>query len=171
MKTFDEIWAEIAEDNLKEILSYNIKQLSVYKSEQYQKGAKEDIVKAREYYDQLREQILRGGSLVYVDKPAWTIFDYNHFKFNKDDDLSPGHDNFDTAEFLEAYGFKDHYFYLAWIKGYDTPMKIKMHIDPSSYIEIVSITPYKSDTDSTIYFWDCPEKFLAFMPLPDLPEH
>lgn len=174
MKTFNDIWAEIAEENLKEILSYNINRM--HKSESYQKEAHENIAKSYEYYNKLRELILHGGSLVYADKPAWTIFDYDHFKFNKDDGFDPGHDNFDTAKFLEAYRFEDHYFYLAWIKGYDTPMKIKMHIDPSSTIEVVSITPYRLDpedyncTNNTIYSWDWPEKFLAFMPLPDLPK-
>lgn len=177
MKTFEEIWAEIAEENLKDILSYNIKQLNTYKSEQFQKEAKENITRSYELYNQLREQILNGGSLIYSEKPTWTIFDYNHFKFDKDKGFETGHDNFDTYEFLKTYGFEDHWFYLAWIKGYDTPMKIKMHIDPSSYIEVVSITPYRVDpehytyADNTIYCWDWPEKFLAFMPLPELPEN
>lgn len=175
MKTFNDIWAEIAEENLKEVLSYNINQLNMYKSESYRKEANENIAKSYEYYNKLREQILHGGSLVYADKPAWTIFDYDHFKLNKDDGYDPGHNNFDTIKFLETYGFEDHYFYLAWIKGYDTPMKIKMHIDPCSTIEVVSIIPYRLDpegyncTNNTIYSWDWPEKFLAFMPLPDLP--
>lgn len=170
MKTFNEIWAEIAEENLKDILSYNIKRFDAC-----QKEAKENIAKSYECYNQLREKILHGGSLIYSEKPTWTIFDYDHFKFNKDKGFESGHDNFDTTKFLEEYGFEDHYFYLAWIKGYDTPMKIKMHIDPSSYIEVVSITPYQIDpehythSENVFYFWDWPEKFLAFMPLPDLP--
>lgn len=177
MKTFEEIWAEIAEENLKEVLGYNIKQLDRYKSDPFQKEAKDNIAKAYEYYNQLREQILNGGSLIYAKKTTWTVFNYDHFKFNEDTGFETGHDNFDTYEFLKTYGFEDHYFYLAWIKGYKSPMKIKMHIDPSSYIEVVSITPYHVDpehygyADNTIYCWDWPEKFLAFMPLPELPEN
>lgn len=171
MKTFEEIWAEIAEENLKEILSYNIKQLDKYKSDPFQKETKENIAKAYEYYNQLREKILNGGSLVYSEKPAWIIFDYNHFKFDNDKGFDPGHDNFNTDEFLETYGFEDHWFYLAWIKGYKTPMKIKMHIDPCSSIEVVSLGYRNANDDSCIYFWDWPEKFLAFMPLPELPEN
>lgn len=175
MKTFEDIWAEIAEENLKEVLSYNLKRLTMYNSGEFHDEAKENIAKSYEGYNQLREQILNGGSLVYAEKPVWTVFNYNHFKFNEDEGFETGHDNFDTTKFLEAYGFEDHWFYLAWIKGYKTPMKIKMHIDPTSYIEIVSVTPYRVDpghyncSDNTIYCWNWPEKFLAFMPLPELP--
>lgn len=175
MKTFEDIWAEIAEENLKEVLSYNLKRLDTYKSEPYQKETKENIAKAYEYYNQLREQILNGGSLVYAEKLAWTIFDYGHFKFDENNGFKTGHDDFDTTKFVETYGFEDHWFYLAWIKGYKTPMKIKMHIDPTCYIEIVSVAPYHADpedyccSDSTIYCWNWPEKFLAFMPIPELP--
>ena len=171
MKTFEEIWAEIAEENLKEVLSYNIKQLDKYRSEQFQKEAKENIAKSYETYNQLREQILDGGSLIYTEKPTWTIFNYGHFKFDKNKDFGTGHDNFDTTRFLEAYGFDDHCFYLAWIKGYDTPMKIKMHIDHCSSIEVLSLGYRDAEGESSVYFWDWPEKFLAFMPLPELPEH
>lgn len=177
MKTFEEIWAEIAEEQLKEILVSNLNSMTVDNLPNSRIMAKENINKSYELYNQLRERILNGGSLIYAEKPAWTIFDYNHFKFNKDDGFDPGDDNFDTTKFLETYGFEDHYFYLAWIKGYDTPMKIKMHIDLSSCIEVVSITPYHVDPEhysyanNTIYYWDWPEKFLAFMPLPDLPKH
>lgn len=51
-------------------------------------------------YNGIREEIEHSGKLVYIDKPAWTVFDYNHFKFNKDKDFDPGHDNFNTYEFL-----------------------------------------------------------------------
>lgn len=176
MKTFDEIWAEIAEENLKDILMSNLNSMATGNLPYFRAMAKENIAKSYKYYNQLREQILHGGSLVYSEKPAWTVFDYSHFKFDKEEDFGPGHDNFDTIKFLEEYGFEDHYFYLAWVKGYDTPMKIKMHIDPSSSIEIVSIAPYRLDpehythSDTTIYCWDWPDKFLAFMPLPDLPK-
>lgn len=171
MKTFEEIWVEVAEEQLKEILVSNLNNMVAGNFPYFRAVAKENIAKSYEYYNQLREQIVNGGSLIYSDKPAWTIFDYNHFKFNKNNGFDPGDDNFDTAKFLETYGFEDHCFYLAWIKGYDTPMKIKMHIDPSSFIEVLSLGYKNANDNSCIYFWDWPEKFLAFMPLPELPKH
>ena len=175
MKTFEEVLAGVAEEALHHELQ-TIFGLGLFRLSPSDDNIKKwnDEIAA---YNGIREEIEHGGKLVYVDKPTWTIFDYDHFKFNKDKGLESGHDNFDTYEFLKTYGFEDHYFYLAWIKGYKSPMKIKMHIDPSSYIEVVSITPYHMDpehcsyADNTIYCWDWPEKFLAFMPLPDLPEH
>jgi len=171
MKTFEDIWVEVAEEQLKAILVSNLNSMSTGNFPYFRAAAKENIAKSYEYYNQLREQILNGGTLVYTDKPAWTVFDYDCFKFNKDKGFESGHDNFDTDEFLETYGFKDHYFYLAWIKGYKTPMKIKMHIDPCSSIEVISLGYRNANDESCIYFWDWPEKFLAVMPLPDLPEN
>jgi len=175
MKTAEEVLAGVAEEALHHELQmiFRLGLLQLSPSDENLKKMNEEIAA----YNGIREEIEHGGKLVYVEKPAWTIFDYNHFKFNKDKDFGPGHDNFDATKFLEEYGFEDHWFYLGWIKGYETPMKIKMHIDPSSSIEVVSITPYKLDPEhydhvnNTIYCWDWPEKFLAFMPLPYLPEH
>lgn len=169
MKTFEEVWSEVAEEQLKEILVSNLKSMTVDNLPHSRIMAKENINKSYELYNQLRERILNGGSMIYAAKPTWVIFDYNHFKFNKDKGFDPGDDNFDTTKFLEAYGFGDHYFYLAWIKGYDTPMKIKMHIDLCSTIEVVSLGYRNTNDESSIYYWDWPEKFLAFMPLPELP--
>ena len=177
MKTFEDIWVEVAEEQLKEILVSNLNSMSTGNFPYFRAAAKENIAKSYELYNRLREQVLHGGSLIYSEKPTWTVFNYDYFKFDKDKGFESGHDNFDTSKFLEAYGFEDHYFYLAWIKGCKTPMKIKMHIDPSSYIEVVSVTPYRVDpehyicSDNVIYCWDWPEKFLAFMPLPELPEN
>lgn len=169
MKTFEEVLAGVAEEALHHELQ-TIFGLGLFRLSPSDDNIKKwnDEIAA---YNGIREEIEHGGKLVYVDKPAWTIFDYNHFKFNKNNGFDPGDDNFDTTKFLEAYGFEDHWFYLAWIKGYDTPMKIKIHIDPCSSIEVLSLGYKNANDESCIYFWDWPEKFLAFMPLPDLPEH
>lgn len=168
MKTFEEVLAGVAEEALHHELQ-TIFGLGLFRLSPSDDNIKKwnDEIAA---YNGIREEIEHGGKLVYVDKPAWTIFDYNHFKFNKNNGFDPGDDNFDTTKFLEAYGFEDHWFYLAWIKGYDTPMKIKIHIDPCSSIEVLSLGYKNANDESCIYFWDWPEKFLAFMPLPDLPK-
>lgn len=169
MKTFEEVWSEVAEEQLKYILKSNI---NLFNSDPM--TAKENLIKAHDNYDIIREQLINGGTLKYTENLAWTVFDYDRFKFNKDKGFEPGHDNFDTLRFLDAYRFEDHWFYLAWIKGYETPMKIKMHVDPSSSIEVVSINranPEHMDVSNQIYFWDWPENFLAFMPMPNLPIH
>lgn len=171
MKTFEDIWAEVAEEQLKEILVSNLNSMSTGNFPYFRAAAKENIAKSYELYNWLREQILHGGSLIYSEKPTWTVFNYDYFKFDKDKGFESGHGNFNTDEFLETYGFEDHYFYLAWIKGYKTPMKIKMHIDPCSSIEVVSLGYRNANEESCIYFWDWPEKFLAVMPLPELPEN
>lgn len=167
MKTFEEVLACVAEEALRHELQM------IFRLGLCQLSPSDDNIKKWNdeisAYNSIREEIEHGGKLVYIDKPAWTIFDYDRFKFNKDDGFETGHDNFDTTKFLEAYCFEDHYFYLAWIKGYDTPMKIKMHMDPSSHIEIVSLSCRNTNDNSCIYFWDWPEKFLAFMSLPELP--
>ena len=90
---------------------------------------------------------------------AWTKIDWDKFRL----DSSVG---IDIDKFFEYYGLEDHYFYLACIKGFDTPMKIKIHIDPCSSIEIVSSTGF----GGTVWPWELEEILFYIRLLPDMPE-
>lgn len=90
---------------------------------------------------------------------AWTKIDWDKFRL----DSSVG---IDIDKFFEYYGLEDHYFYLACIKGFGTPMKIKIHIDPCSSIEIVSSTGF----GGTIWPWELEERLFYIRLLPEMPE-
>ena len=90
---------------------------------------------------------------------AWTKIDWN--KFRLDDSVG-----IDIDKFFEYYGLEDHYFYLACIKGFGTPMKIKIHIDPCSSIEIMSLSGF----GGTIWPWELEERLFYIRLLPDMPE-
>lgn len=90
---------------------------------------------------------------------AWTKIDWNRFRL----DSSVG---IDIDKFFEYYGLKGHYFYLACIKGFGTPMKIKIHIDPCSGIEIVSSTGF----GGTIWPWELEDRLFYIRLLPEMPE-
>lgn len=91
---------------------------------------------------------------------AWTKIDWNKFRL----DSSVG---IDIDKFFEYYGLEDNYFYLACIKGFGTPMKIKVHIDPCSSIEIMSSTGF----GGTVWPWELEEKLFYIRLLPDMPEN
>lgn len=90
---------------------------------------------------------------------AWTKIDWDKFRL----DSSVG---IDINKFFEYYGLEDHYFYLACIKGFGTPMKIKVHIDPCSSIEIMSST----ESGGTIWPWELEERLFYIRLLPYMPE-
>lgn len=90
---------------------------------------------------------------------TWTKIDWDKFRL----DSSVG---IDIDKFFEYYGLEDHYFYLACVKGFGTPMKIKIHIDPCSSIDIVSSTGF----GGTIWPWELEERLFYIRLLPDMPE-
>lgn len=90
---------------------------------------------------------------------AWTKIDWNRFRLESSVGI-------DIDKFFEYYGLEDHYFYLACVKGFGAPMKIKIHIDPCSSIEIVSSAGF----GGTIWPWELEERLFYIRLLPDMPE-
>lgn len=90
---------------------------------------------------------------------AWTKIDWDKFRLDSGVGI-------DIDKFFEYYGLENHYFYLTCIKGFGTPMKIKVHIDPCSSIEIMSSTGF----GGTIWPWELEEKLFYIRLLPDMPE-
>lgn len=110
------------------------------------------------WYDKAIDAMRKYKNDILTDS-AWTKIDWDKFRL----DSSVG---IDIDKFFEYYGLEDHYFYLACVKGFGTPMKIKIHIDPCSSIEIVSSTRF----GGTIWPWELEEKLFYIRLLPDMPE-